>query len=373
MALPHRRRRLALGTTTVIACLAAVSFASAGRSDASSAVVVHSEDTGLCPFPLEVTVKTQNAGHQVGATALQFAFGGPSTITLRNGSTGRKATLSAPGGYSITPRTGTITFTGRHVWSWSTSKDVPFMSTQGTGSLVAPEYLLGGSSRAKVVDPCALVAAGAPSTKPRTTAAPWGLPRYPLSQIAYAGLTPLLGNLVRHDHVHLDVIVNGKNVPVPAGVGLADPKDTGACPQLPGSQSSGSQSSGAANETGDCDTKNIYVAQVANSPLHTHSASGIIHIEPDRPGVYTLGQFFDEWGVRLTSNCVGGYCSGEGKELRVYVQGKRVPGDPRSLVLGNRVEIAVVYGSPSAFASVPKAYTAGWPGLGCGGVHEPRC
>jgi hypothetical protein len=354
------RRRLTLGAVAAIACLAAVSFASAGTRAGSSVRTVHSEDTSLCPFPLEVTVKTQDVGHQVGATALQFAFGGPSTITLRNGSSGRTATLSAPGGYSIVPKTGTITFTGRHVWFWSTSKDVPFMSTDGTGSLVAPEYLLGGNSKAKVVDPCALVAGSTPSTKPRTSAAPWGLPRYPLSQIASAGLTPLLGNLVRHDHVHLDVIVDGKNVPVPAGVGLADPKDTGACPTSP-------------DTTGDCDTKNIYVAQVANSPLHTHSASGIIHIEPDRPGVYTLGQFFDEWGVRLTSSCIGGYCAAHGKQLRAYVQGKRVSGDPRSIVLTNRVEIAVVYGSSSAFASVPKTYKAGWPGLGCGGSHEPHC
>ena len=52
----------------------------------------------------------------------------------------------------------------------------------------------------------------------------------------------------------------------------------------------------------------------------------------------------------------------------MYVDGKRVAGDPRNIVLGNRQEIAVVYGGPKAFRSVPSKYTGGWPGLGCGGT-----
>ena len=64
-------------------------------------------------------------------------------------------------------------------------------------------------ARTHIIDPCALVAASPPSTRPVATALPWGLPPSALSQIAFAGLTPVLGNLVYHDHVHLDVIVNG--------------------------------------------------------------------------------------------------------------------------------------------------------------------
>ena len=111
----------------------------------------------------------------------------------------------------------------------------------------------------------------------------------------------------------------------------------------------------------------------ADSPLHTHSSSGIIHVEPDRPGTYTLGEVFDEWGVRLSSTCIGGYCAGGGNELRAYVNGKRVSGDPRQIVLTDRQEIAVVYGGPADFRSVPSKYTGGWPGLGCGGSGEPSC
>jgi hypothetical protein len=208
-----------------------------------------------------------------------------------------------------------------------------------------------------VIDPCALVAASPPSTKPVSTPAPWELPAYALSQIGYAGLIPLVGTLVRHDHVHLDVIVDGEKITVPAGVGLAEPVDRGSC-QPP---------------VGDCATGHFFTAEVANSPLHTHSASGLIHIEPDRPGKYTLGEFFDEWGVRLDSSCVGGYCTGNGRELRVFVDGRLVSGNPRSIELTNRQEIAVVFGAAGDFGSVPSTYKGGWPGLGCGGPAELKC
>ena len=315
--------------------------------------------TGLCPFPLDVTV---SGGDTAGPTALQFTFAGPRTVTLRNGSTGRTVTLDSSGTYSASP-TGTVAFRGRQVWFWATGTHVPFLTTDGAGSLKAPYFVLtGGTAHARVIDPCALVAPSPPSTQPVTTRAPWGLPRYALSQIAYAGLTPLRGTLFRHDHVHLDVIVDGKKVTVPAGVGLA-----GA-----GRQRSPARTAGSGSR-GDCATRNVFVANVANSPIHTHSTSGIIHVEPDRAGTYTLGEFFDEWGVRLDATCVGGYCTGGGQELRVYVDGKRASGDPRSIVLTNHQEIAVVYGGPGAFGSVPSTYTGGWPGPGCGGAGEPSC
>ena len=341
----------------MIVVLVAAVLAAVGCGSPSTRVPA-SADTGLCPFPLDVTVTSKHSSDQVPTTALKFTFNGPSTITLRNTSTGRTVTLNSSGSPSFDTTTGSVVFRGHQIWYWSAGKHVPFVSTDGTGRLEAPDFVLApGNSRSRVIDPCALVAASAPSTKPVTTSVPWGLPAYALSQIKYAGLTPLLGNLVRHDHVHLDVIVDGKKVTVPAGVGLAEPVDRGSCqPQV-----------------GDCATGHFFTAAVANSPIHTHSASGLIHIEPDRPGTYTLGEFFDEWGVRLNSSCIGGYCTGNGKELRVFVDGRRVSGDPRSIVLTNRQEIAVVFGGPGDFGSVPSTYKGGWPGLGCGGVGEFKC
>src|SRR6202035_3004499 len=115
-------------------------------------------------------------------------------------STGRTAVLDSSGSYSANPATGTVTFRGRHVWFWATGNHVPFLTTDVAGSLEAPSFVLSGApAHAHVVDPCALVAPSPPSARPVATPAPWGLPAYSLSQIGYAGLTPLRGTLYRHD------------------------------------------------------------------------------------------------------------------------------------------------------------------------------
>jgi len=272
-------------------------------------------DRHLCPFALRVTA-------------------GPARITLRNLATGRTAAIARSRRLRLAPATG-----------------IPFLSTNRAG----------GDPR--VLDPCALVATRPPVRAARTTPAPWGVPAFPLTRMAFAGLLPVTGMLVRHDHVHLDVLVEGRHVAVPAGLGQAEPVDRGPgpCPPPPESRS-----------IGDCAPGHYFTPDVAVSSLHTHSASGIVHIESDRRAVFTLGQLFDQWDVRLDARCVGGYCDGSGKELRVFVDGKRVPGDPRRLVLADRQEIAVVYGGASAFRSVPSRYAKRWP-VGCGGPGERAC
>jgi hypothetical protein len=349
-------RKLAIGAVAVILVLVASAFTGVELDGSHSVQVFNSVDRALCPFPLDVTVR----GNDQATAALGLWLIGPSTITLRDALTGRTAVIEAPGAYSVDPANGSVSFSGRRVWFSATGAHVPFLSTSGRGKLVAPLFLLSAAgARARVIDPCALVSASPPSTTPVATPAPWGLPTDALSQIGYAGLTPVLGALIRHDHVHLDVLVNGHTVTVPAGVGQAEPVDDGPCPPGP--------------LFGDCATHHFFTAKVAYSPLHTHSTSGIIHIESDRGGTFTLGEFFDEWGVRLDSSCIGGYCAGHGKELRVYVDGKRAAGDPRGVVLTNHQEIAVVFGSPGDFEDVPSSYTGGWPGAGCGGVGEHSC
>jgi hypothetical protein len=232
---------------------------------------------------------------------------------------------------------------------------VPFATTSGRGSFSPGLVLAPGTTQARVVDPCALV--GTRPAAARKTPAPWPLPRHALTAIGRAGLTPLLGRVVRHDHLHLDVIVNGRAVKVPGGLGLAEPVDGGPCPDPKASA--------------DCAAGETIFAAVANSPLHTHASSGLIHIESDRHDPYTLGQQFDEWNVRFDRRCLGAYCARGGKRLRVYVNGRRVKGDPRKLVLLERQEVAVVYGRD--FRSAPTRYTRRWPGPGCGGPGEESC
>jgi hypothetical protein len=282
---------------------------------------------------------------------------------LRNRDTGASARLTAGGAASLDPATGGLRFSGRQLWL-SPKNHVPYLATDGSGSLLAPRFVVAGAGgAARVIDPCALVAETPPSTKPAETAAPWGLPPFALSQIDAAGLTPLIGKPTRHDHMHLDVFVDGRRVTVPAGIGQAEPVDRGPgpCPPPPESRT-----------IGDCAPGRYFTAEVAAAQLQTHTSSGIIHLQSERPEVLTLGQVFDVWGVRFDAGCLGSHCAGGGTELRVHVGGKRFRGDPRKLVLRDQQVIAVVFGRPGAFASVPSTYDLRWP-KGCGGPGERSC
>ncbi len=118
--------------------------------------------------------------------------------------------------------------------------------------------------------------------------------------------------LAFHIHQHLDVYVNGKHVTVPALVGIFD---------------------------------NTFITEV-----HTHDASGIVHVESAKNRPYTLGQFFGEWSVRVSPDCLGRYCG----TLSWWVNGVKQTGDPAALVLRPHQEIVIAAGKPPA--QVPKSY-----------------
>jgi hypothetical protein len=146
-----------------------------------------------------------------------------------------------------------------------------------------------------------------------------------------AGLKPEpFETLIHHVHSHLDVFVNGVAVRVPAGIGINvhDP---------------GVQSSPVADgTTGYGGIKRC--AQPCISPLHTHDDSGILHTESPSPVPHRLGQFFIEWGVRLTPSCVGTFC--RPTSIKIFVNGHPFAGDPRTIELTDMKEIAVVIGTP---------------------------
>jgi hypothetical protein len=57
--------------------------------------------------------------------------------------------------------------------------------------------------------------------------------------------------------------------------------------------------------------------------------------------------------VRLSPKCVGSFCK-PAKKIAVYVDGKRFSGDPRSISMKDRREIAIVIGKPPAH--IPSAF-----------------
>jgi hypothetical protein len=123
-----------------------------------------------------------------------------------------------------------------------------------------------------------------------------------------------------HIHQHLDIFIHGNSVAVPPSIGI----------------------SGFAG----------FISQ-----LHVHDSTSVIHVESPTIQTFTLGQFFDVWGVKFTADCIGGYCADATSTLKMYVNGDLYSGDPRLLALSAHQEIVVVYGTPEETPkTIPSAY-----------------
>jgi hypothetical protein len=162
----------------------------------------------------------------------------------------------------------------------------------------------------------AVLGLSAPPTVPATYAGggtalpPWPAPVDPAAGVRAAGLqaAPSEG-MVQHFHVHLDLLVDGQPVPVPANLG-------------------------------------IDVREQLYAELHTHAETGVVHAEAaSAETTFTLGQLFVEWGVRLDADHLGGLTAGDGKQLRAYVDGRPLAGDPARLRLVDHQEIVLAYGA----------------------------
>ena len=172
---------------------------------------------------------------------------------------------------------------------------------------------------ALVVAACGSPAAPA-TTSATTVPSAWPLPADASKAAAQAGL-PMLDRemLAVHYHAHVDVIVRGVRVIVPAGVG-------------------------------------IDAARHLISPLHTHDTTGIVHIESEKDIPFTLGQFFVEWGQPLTSTRVGPVGAATGEQVRVYRNGAQVSADPASIKFTAHAQIVVWLGPAAEQPAVPAAY-----------------
>ena len=160
-----------------------------------------------------------------------------------------------------------------------------------------------------------------------TSTAPWPANTADLRDRLKAMGLPALGqstSVKQHIHAHLDISVDGNKVQVPPDIGIGS---------------------------------------TYTSPLHTHdpattttSDSATIHVEAPTDETYTVGQFFDVWGVLLSSSCLGGYCTSGNLTLHAFVDGKLVP-DPRAIPLKEHEEIVLAYGAPSDVPSpVPSSF-----------------
>ena len=153
-----------------------------------------------------------------------------------------------------------------------------------------------------------------------TAPAPWPVETNHLPDRMKAIGLSLLGaeGSAQHIHAHLDIFIHDRRETVPADIGIS--------------------------------------SQDTISPVHTHDETGVIHVEsPDKNAAYTLGQFFDIWGIKFTETSIGSYANDATNKLTVYDNGKIIQ-NPANLTLAAHHEIVVTYGANSEQPSIPSSY-----------------
>jgi hypothetical protein len=169
----------------------------------------------------------------------------------------------------------------------------------------------------------------------------WPAPPDPVALARNAGVTfEVIEHLKYHVHAHLDVFVDGQPVQVPPGIGINvhDP----AVHEFSGPLGPGY----GGIEPPGCE-------QPCISALHTHDPDGVLHTESATTEGNTLGQFFTEWDVALTEECVADYCEPE-TTIDFYVDGELYESDPATIELADHREIAIVIGAPPA--TIPDSF-----------------
>lgn len=130
-----------------------------------------------------------------------------------------------------------------------------------------------------------------------------------------------------HIHAQVSLYVNGEQLAIPKGIGVMNPQ--------------------AAN--------GFVIGGSCFYWVHTHDATGIIHVEPPTHIEVKLGDLFDLWGQPLSNTGVAGFNG----NVTVFVDGKKYTDDPRAIVFEAHKQIALEVGTPivtPAFYLFPQDY-----------------
>src|SRR5712692_4067159 len=134
---------------------------------------------------------------------------------------------------------------------------------------------------------------------------------------------------VEHIHAHLSIYINGANVPLVANTGIAP----------------------------------VGVTSSANVTcyywLHTHDASGVVHIESPTKKPFTLNQFLDVWEKFSSSSSAVPTQLLSSTGWVIFVNGKQVNTDFSHLQLHAHDIITIAYNSPG----IKPDTTYAWQGL----------
>jgi hypothetical protein len=132
---------------------------------------------------------------------------------------------------------------------------------------------------------------------------------------------------VVHVHSHLTLIADSVQRAIPLAVGTVDPFIV----------------------------QNFVVAARCFYWLHTHDASGIIHLEAPVTTPLTLGDFFAIWGEPLSRSNVAGFQG----TVTAYVDSTRYDGDLSAIAIESHKQITLIVGGVPAVIPIyqfPSAY-----------------
>jgi hypothetical protein len=130
----------------------------------------------------------------------------------------------------------------------------------------------------------------------------------PVDGIACDTTTP-----VQHIHVHLTLIANGQQRAIPIAIGVGNPFVI----------------------------QQFVVAAGCYYWLHTHDATGIVHIEAPVTTTFNLGQFFAIWGQPLSSSNVAGFTG----TVTAYVDSTQYTGDLGAIDFQEHRQITLIVGT----------------------------
>ena len=135
-----------------------------------------------------------------------------------------------------------------------------------------------------------------------------------------------------HHHVHLTVYIDGQNISVPQGIGIAADASGPIC---------------------------FYW-------LHTHASDGIVHIEAPNQGNFTLKNFVDIWQLFAASNSQTNYPAqlSSSAGWTVYINGQQLNGDFSKVDISSNQAwheaITIMYNSPNVKPDTNYSWQAGF-------------
>ena len=118
---------------------------------------------------------------------------------------------------------------------------------------------------------------------------------------------------IQHIHVHLTLIANGQQRAIPIAIGVGNPFIL----------------------------QHFVVAAGCYYWLHTHDATGIVHIEAPVTTTFNLGQFFAVWGEPLSSGNVAGFSG----TVTAYVDSTLYTGDLGAIDFQEHRQITLIVGT----------------------------